>query len=138
MEETIIKAIEEKIPGIVEKLKNDNRFYWRTDDFCPKCGGDFENSTRWDDNIKTEESLGGLSCSTDFYMVGRDTPEPKCQTNTVYCGRYRFAIAGEFKEYGEDEDEVIVRGHGVLAAYDTHEKRMVYVNTDAVWPSWGY
>lgn len=125
-EKNIIAAIEEKIPGIVEKLKNDNRFYWRTDDFCPKCGEDFENSTRWDDNIKTEESLGGLSCSTDFY------------TNTVYCGRYRFAIAGEFKEYGEDEDEVIVRGHGVLAAYDTHEKRMVYVNTDAVWPSWGY
>ena len=42
------------------------------------------------------------------------------------------------EECGEDEDEVIVRGHGVLAAYDTHEKRMVYVNTDAVWPSWGY
>ncbi len=126
MENPIIKAIEEKIPGIVEKLKDDNRLFWRTDDFCPEYGEEFRDSTRWDDNVKTEESLGGLCCSSS-----RDA-------NAVYCGRYQFAIAGEFCGYGEDDDEVIVRGHGVLAAYDTREERIVYVNTDAVWPSWGY
>lgn len=126
MKELIVKAIDGKIPGIVGKLERDNRLFWRGDGFCPKCGEDFRDSTRWDDNVKTGESLGGLCCSTDFNAVG------------IYGGRYRFAIAGESNGYGEDEDEVIVRGHGVLAAYDTREKRVVYVNADAVWPSWGY
>lgn len=125
-EKNIIAAIEEKIPGIVEKLKNDNRFYWRTDDFCPKFGESFEDSTRWDDGVKTDEPIGGLSCSDNF------------DANLSYSGRYMFAIAGEFSGYGEDDDEVIVRGHGVLAAFDMRTGQVIYVNPEAVWPSWGY
>ena len=49
-----------------------------------------------------------------------------------------FAIAGEFDGYGEDDDEVIVRGHGVLAAFDMRTQQVIYVNPEAVWPSWGY
>lgn len=125
-EKKIIDAIEAEIPGIVEKLESDNRIFWRTDDFCPGCGEEFRDSTRWDCGVKTDEPIGGLSCSDNF------------AANLSYSGRYMFVIAGEANGYGEDDDEVIVRGHGVLAAFDMRTDQVLYVNPDAVWPSWGY
>ena len=127
IKEKMTAAIEAVIPEIVEKLEDDNRIFWRADDFLPECGADFDDSTRWDDGVKTEESIGGLCCTN--YITTHDR---------VYYGRYIFAVTGREEGYGEDDDEVIVAGHGVLAAYDRKEDRVVYVNPEAIWPSWGY
>lgn len=43
------------------------------------------------------------------------------------------AVIPEIVEKLEDEDEIIVAFHGVLAAYDRKEDKVVYVNPEAIW-----
>ena len=123
--EEMIRAVESVYPGIMEKLAEDWRVFWRADDYLIEQGDNFTDSMHWIDGAQTEESTNGLCCTYDV-QVHADT----------FYGRYLYAVTGSSAGYGVDEGEHIISNHEVLAVYDRKNDKLVYVNTDAIWPVW--
>ena len=96
----------------------------RTDDRSFKAGdSDLGCSRDWDHVIDnySKDYLPGI-CATGIGYLWLDGSEDDAITiqkaidsNSKYCGEHQYLIAGEFADYGEDPDEVIIRNAVVLA-----------------------
>jgi hypothetical protein len=94
---------------MVQAIENDLCFGVRGDNFIPVLN--FENSNVWDDGEMTDEELCGL-CAI---QVLDETWIDQALTDSKKYGKNTFIITGEYCEYGEDTNEIIIVNHSVYA-----------------------
>lgn len=82
------------------------------EDTMRQVGEELDNSRIWIDNEPTEETLNGTSC------IGIESAEDVGKAMELiknYYGNCLYIIAGDYREYGEDEGEHIIQNATVVA-----------------------
>lgn len=79
---------------------------------CPDVGSNLDCSYRWEETECTGEELYGTS-SID---VDEKNLREKVEWTSVYFGDHIMLIAGDYREWGEDQYESVIRDAIVLAA----------------------